>query len=65
MAEFEPGRPVAFRGGTVLPMDDRRTVLENADVLLVGERIEAVGPALDVPRERSRSTPPAASCCRA
>jgi 5-methylthioadenosine/S-adenosylhomocysteine deaminase len=49
MAEFEPGRPVAFRGGTVLPMDDRRTVLENADVLLVGERIEAVGPALDVP----------------
>jgi 5-methylthioadenosine/S-adenosylhomocysteine deaminase len=49
MAEFEPGRPVAFRGGTVLPMDDRRTVLENADVLLVGERIEAVGPALDLP----------------
>ena len=49
MAEFEPGRPVVFRGGTVLPMDDRRTVLENADVLLVGERIEAVGPALDVP----------------
>ena len=49
MAEFESGRPVALRGGTVLPMDDRRTVLENADVLLVGERIEAVGPALDVP----------------
>ena len=49
MAQFEPGRPVAFRGGTVLPMDDRRTVLEDTDVLVVGERIEAVGPSLDVP----------------
>ncbi|MFL6130332.1 MAG: hypothetical protein ACJ73E_14870, partial [Mycobacteriales bacterium] len=49
MDEFEPGRPVVFRGGTVLPMDDRRSVLDGTDVLVVGERIEAVGPALPVP----------------
>jgi len=30
-------------------MDDRKTVLRDADVLVVGERIEAVGQALDVP----------------
>src|SRR5215218_5086094 len=47
--EIEPGRPVVFRGGTVLTMDDRKTVLKDADVLVVGERIEAVGQALDVP----------------
>ncbi len=40
---------VVFRGGTVLTMDDRRTVLTDADVLVVGDRIEAVGPALEVP----------------
>ena len=40
---------VVFRGGTVLTMDDRRTVLEGADVLVVGQRIEAVGPSLEVP----------------
>jgi cytosine/adenosine deaminase-related metal-dependent hydrolase len=47
--EIEPGRPVVFRAGTVLPMDDRRRVLDATDVLVVGERIEAVGPALPVP----------------
>jgi len=46
---FAPGRPVVLRGGTVLTMDDRKTVLTDADVLVVGERIEAVGPRLDVP----------------
>jgi 5-methylthioadenosine/S-adenosylhomocysteine deaminase len=46
--QFEAGRPVVFRGGTVLTMDDARTVL-SGDVLVVGERIEAVGPSLDVP----------------
>jgi cytosine/adenosine deaminase-related metal-dependent hydrolase len=46
---IEPGRPVVLRGGTVLTMDDRRTVLQDADVLVVGDRVEAVGPALDVP----------------
>ena len=45
----EPGRPIVFRGGTVLTMDDHGTVLRDADVLVVGERIEAVGPALAVP----------------
>jgi 5-methylthioadenosine/S-adenosylhomocysteine deaminase len=45
----EPGRPIVFRGGTVLPMDDRRSVLRDADVLVVGQRIEAVGSGLEVP----------------
>lgn len=40
---------VVFRGGTVLTMDDDQTVLEGADVLVVGEKVEAVGPALEVP----------------
>ena len=40
---------MVFRNGTVLTMDDQRTVLTGADVLVVGERIEAVGPALAVP----------------
>jgi len=53
-AEFsgEPadsGRPVVFRGGTVVTMDDHRTVLHGGDVLVVGERIAAVGQALEVP----------------
>ncbi len=38
-----------FRGGTVLTMDDRGTVLRDADVLVVGQHIAALGPALDVP----------------
>jgi 5-methylthioadenosine/S-adenosylhomocysteine deaminase len=46
---FEKDRPVVFRNGTVLTMDRQRTVLSGADVLVVGEHIEAVGPALDVP----------------
>ncbi|WP_148575537.1 amidohydrolase family protein [Nocardioides caldifontis] len=46
---IESGRPVVLRGGTVLTMDDRHTVLAAADVLVVGDRIAAVGPALDVP----------------
>ncbi len=45
----DPGQPVVLRGGTVLTMDDAHTVLEGADVLVVGDRIEAVGHALDVP----------------
>lgn len=46
---FEPGRPVVLRNGTVLTMDDRRTVLTGADVLVVGDRVEAVGTGLTVP----------------
>ena len=40
---------VVLRGGTVLTMDGQRTVLTGADVLVVGERIAAVGPGLAVP----------------
>ncbi|MDK3257644.1 amidohydrolase family protein [Blastococcus capsensis] len=53
MTQSEPtpvaGRPVVLRGGTVLTMDDSCTVLEGADVLVVDDRIAAVGPALEVP----------------
>ncbi len=48
-ADLTPGRPVVLRGGTVLTMDDARTVLTDADVLVVDGSIAAVGPALDVP----------------
>ncbi|RVX38621.1 cytosine/adenosine deaminase-related metal-dependent hydrolase [Nonomuraea polychroma] len=47
--EFEAGRPVVLRGGTVLPMDGGRTVLERTDVLVTGDRIAAVGPDLEAP----------------
>ena len=43
------GRPVVLRGGTVLPMDRARSVLHDTDVLVVGQKIEAVGPQLQVP----------------
>jgi 5-methylthioadenosine/S-adenosylhomocysteine deaminase len=48
-AEPQPGQPVVFRNATVLTMDDSHTVLTGADVLISGERIAAVGPALAVP----------------
>ncbi|MEU3185382.1 amidohydrolase family protein [Streptomyces sp. NPDC006923] len=47
--EFLPGRPVVFRGGTVLPMDRARQVLTGTDVLVAGDRVAAVGPRLAVP----------------
>src|SRR5215218_6352049 len=43
------GAPVVLRGGTVLTMDDAHTVLRDTDVLVVGDRIAEVGPALAVP----------------
>ena len=43
------GQPVVLRGGTVLTMDDARRVLPDGDVLVVGDRVAAVGPALEVP----------------
>ncbi|MCZ2860428.1 amidohydrolase family protein [Blastococcus sp. VKM Ac-2987] len=53
MTQSEPtpvaGRPVVLRGGTVLTMDGSCTVLDSADVLVVDDRIAAVGPALEVP----------------
>ena len=45
----QPGRPLVFRSGTVLTMDDASTVLTDGDVLVVDDRIAAVGPRLDVP----------------
>jgi cytosine/adenosine deaminase-related metal-dependent hydrolase len=46
--DFNSDRPVVFRNGTVITMD-KKGVLENADVLMIGEKIEAVGPKLQVP----------------
>jgi cytosine/adenosine deaminase-related metal-dependent hydrolase len=43
------GRPLVFRGGTVLTMDDAATVLRDADVLVVDDRIAGVGAQLEVP----------------
>src|SRR3954451_11299229 len=40
---------LVFRGGTVLTMDASCTVLTDADVLVVDDRIEAVGRQLEVP----------------
>ncbi|MBV9208638.1 MAG: amidohydrolase family protein [Actinobacteria bacterium] len=42
-------RPVVLRGGTVLTMDDAHTVLTDADVLVDGDTIAAVGPRLQAP----------------
>lgn len=42
-------RPVLLRGGTVLPMDDARSVLPNTDVLVLKDRIVEVGPSLAAP----------------
>jgi cytosine/adenosine deaminase-related metal-dependent hydrolase len=42
-------RPMVFRGGTVLTMDAASTVLTDADVLVVGDRIAEVGPHLEAP----------------
>ena len=40
---------VVFRGGTVLTIDATHRVLPDADVLVIGDRIAAVGPDLAVP----------------
>jgi cytosine/adenosine deaminase-related metal-dependent hydrolase len=44
-------RPVLLRGGTVLPMDNARSVLQDTDVLVVGDRIAEVGRQLQAPPE--------------
>jgi cytosine/adenosine deaminase-related metal-dependent hydrolase len=44
-----PGRPVVFRRGTVLPMDRGRSILRDTDVLVVGDRVEAIGKDLAAP----------------
>ncbi|MGC5615054.1 amidohydrolase family protein [Georgenia sp. Z1491] len=45
----EAGRPIVFRGGIVVTMDDARTVHNNADVLVVDGKIADIGPSLAVP----------------
>src|SRR3954451_17864866 len=42
-------RPVIFRNGLVLTLDDAHTVLPNADVLIIDGRIAEVGPGLTAP----------------
>ncbi|MER7591689.1 amidohydrolase family protein [Micromonospora sp. NPDC127501] len=42
-------RPVVFRNGLVLTMDDAHTVLPGADVLVIGGRIAQVGVGLAAP----------------
>jgi 5-methylthioadenosine/S-adenosylhomocysteine deaminase len=49
MTTIENGRPVVFRGGTVLTMNDAHDVLHDADVLVVGDKIAGVGSGLEVP----------------
>src|SRR5215813_247164 len=49
--EFAPGRPVVFRNATVLTMDEGHHVYRGADVLTAGERIAAVGQALEAPAD--------------
>ncbi|MBX6390245.1 MAG: amidohydrolase family protein [Frankia sp.] len=48
MSSVNGGRPVVFRGATVLTIDEAG-LLNNADVLVVGDTIAGVGPALAVP----------------
>jgi cytosine/adenosine deaminase-related metal-dependent hydrolase len=48
LAQVNSGRPVVFRNGTVLTMDDAG-VLPGADVLVTGDTIVAVGSQLPVP----------------
>jgi 5-methylthioadenosine/S-adenosylhomocysteine deaminase len=43
------GRPLVFRNATILTMDDAHTIARDADLLVVGERIAAVGQHLPVP----------------
>ena len=47
--ESSSGRGIVLRHGTVLSMDGSRRVLTDADVLVVGDRIAAVGTGLEVP----------------
>ncbi len=49
MSSTDDARPVVFRNGLVLTMDDAHTVLPGADVLVVGERIAGIGAGLEVP----------------
>jgi hypothetical protein len=56
---------VVLRGGTVLTVDATHRVLPGTDVLVTGDRIAEIGPDCRCPRAPGRSTPRAASSCRA
>jgi cytosine/adenosine deaminase-related metal-dependent hydrolase len=45
----DSGSAIVFRNGLVMTMDDQNTLLGNADVLVVGDRIAQVGPQLTAP----------------
>lgn len=47
-SEFAPGRPVVFRNATVLTVD-AHGIIDNGDVLVIDDRIEALGHHLAVP----------------
>ncbi len=47
-SDFE-GRPLVFRGATVLAMDDQSSVLRDADVLVIGTDVAAVGTGITAP----------------
>jgi cytosine/adenosine deaminase-related metal-dependent hydrolase len=48
-ADLASGRPLVFRNATVLTMDDAHRVEHDADLLVSGDRISAVGRSLQVP----------------
>ncbi|GGA64590.1 amidohydrolase [Pseudoclavibacter endophyticus] len=43
------GQPIVLRGGIVLTMDDAKTAMRDADVLVIDGKIAGVGPQLEVP----------------
>jgi cytosine/adenosine deaminase-related metal-dependent hydrolase len=49
MTQPTDAHPVLLRGGTVLTLDTDHRVLTGADVLITGDRIAAIGPALEAP----------------
>jgi 5-methylthioadenosine/S-adenosylhomocysteine deaminase len=55
VAQLAQGRPVVFRGATVLTVDPAvgpgGGVIENGDVLVAGDQIQAVSRALEAPAE--------------
>jgi 5-methylthioadenosine/S-adenosylhomocysteine deaminase len=48
---FAPGRPIVFRNATVVTGDAKLGVQQNADVLVIGSTIKAVGPKLQAPAD--------------
>ena len=66
MAENDTASAIVLRHGTVLTMDADHRVLTDADVLVVDDQIAAVGAGVEAPPgSPRRSTPAAASSCRA